>query len=403
MKILQINAVYNKASTGRTCKELHDFLTENGHKCITVYGGSCADWEDTFHIGNLLDYKIHALLSRISGKVGYYSLISTIRLIQYIKHTAPDIVHLRVLHSNFINIPLLLKFLGKEDIPTVVTLHDCFFFTGKCCHYTDINCTKWKTECKACPSYKNWNRSWFFDRTNKMFLDKKYLFDLIEKLAVVGVSDWITSEARQSYIFKDRNISTIYNWVDTSIFTPVQSKVKDLLGISAKIMLLGVASDWSEHKGLGDFIKLAKILPLEQYAIVLVGNIPATLGLPENIISIKQTNSTMELAEYYSSADIFLQLSRQETFGKVTAESLSCGTPVITYGNTANREMAFPGCGLCVEKTGDVDGVLRSIKFIAKQGKAYYSENCRTTARKFFERNKNCDMYVNLYQKLCSE
>ena len=127
MKILQINAVYNKASTGRTCKELHDFLTENGHKCITVYGGPYVDWEDTLHIGNVIDYKFHALLSRISGKVGYYSLISTMKLIQYIKYNEPDIVHLRVLHSNFINIPLLLKFLGKEDIPTVVTLHDCFF------------------------------------------------------------------------------------------------------------------------------------------------------------------------------------------------------------------------------------------------------------------------------------
>ena len=401
MKILQINAVYNKASTGRTCKELHDFLTENGHKCITVYGGPYVDWEDTLHIGNVIDYKFHALLSRISGKVGYYSLISTMKLIQYIKYNEPDIVHLRVLHSNFINIPLLLKFLGKEDIPTVVTLHDCFFFTGKCCHYTDINCENWKTECKLCPSYKEWNKSWFFDRTNKMFLDKKCLFNSIKKLAVVGVSNWIASEARQSCIFKDRNISTIYNWVDTSIFAPVQSKVKDLLGISDKIMLLGVASDWSERKGLGDFIRLAKMLPSEQYAIVLVGNIPDTLNLTENIISIKQTNSTMELAQYYSSADIFLQLSRQETFGKVTAEALACGTPVITYGNTANKEMAFPGCGLCVDQTGDVNGVLRSIKSIAKQGKAYYSENCITTARKLFECNKNCVMYMNLYQKLC--
>ena len=400
MKILQINAVYKTASTGRTCKELHDYLAAHGHECITVYGGPVRDFDDTIHMGSIFDHKTHALLSRLSGKVGYYSTLPTMRLIQYIKKNRPDIVHLRVLHSNFINIPLLLEFLGRENIATVITLHDCFFFTGKCCHYVGINCEKWKTECRDCPSYKDWNRSWFFDRTNKMFLDKKRLFNGIQRLAVVGVSDWISSEARQSKIFFNRNVQTIYNWVDLSIFQPVHNEVKNRLGISGKIMLLGVATDWGAQKGLCDFIRLAEILPPEQYSIVLIGNIPDASALHKNVISVKQTNNAKELAEYYSAADVFLQLSRQETFGKVTAEALACGTPVITYGNTANREMAFDGCGLCVDNTGDIDALLRCIKQIADTGKALYSENCRRTAEKIFDYQANCDLHMQLYRNL---
>lgn len=400
MKVLQINAVYKNASTGRTCKELHDFLTEHGHECITAFGGSAANYDDTFHMGSTFDHKIHALLSRLSGNVGYYSTLPTIGLMKYIQKNRPDIVHLRVLHSNFINIPMLLRYLGKEDIPTVITLHDCFFFTGKCCHYVNVNCQKWKTECKDCPSYKDWNRSWFFDRTNKMFSDKKKLFDGIRRLAVVGVSDWIASEARQSSIFATRNVQTIYNWVDLSTFKPGENAIKNRLGISGKSMLLGVATDWNAQKGLGDFIRLGATLPSEWFSIVLIGNIPNASALPESIISVNQTNDTKELAEYYASADVFLQLSRQETFGKVTAEALACGTPVVTYGNTANREMAFEGCGLCVNDTGDVDEVVHCIKQIVDTGKAHYSENCRRIAEKLFDYQANCELYMQLYRAL---
>ena len=119
-------------------------------------------------IGGTLGKKIHAVLSRLGGKQAYFSSFATKKLIKHIENVKPDIVHLHNLHSNFVNLNMLLKYLGKKDISTVITLHDCWFYTGKCCHYLEDNCEKWKAICGNCPALKKHNNSWFFDRSKKM-------------------------------------------------------------------------------------------------------------------------------------------------------------------------------------------------------------------------------------------
>ena len=41
--------------------------------------------------------------------------------------------------------------------------------------------------------------------------------------------------------------------------------------LNNKYLILGVASEWSERKGLQDFLKLANILDKNKYQIILVG------------------------------------------------------------------------------------------------------------------------------------
>lgn len=60
--------------------------------------------------------------------------------------------------------------------------------------------------------------------------------------------------------------------------------------------------------------------------------------LPTNIIAVGILSGLRELAEHYSMADVFLNPSVQETFGKVSAEALACGTPIIANNATANPE-----------------------------------------------------------------
>ena len=130
MKVLQINAVYNLSSTGRTCSQLQDYINNNtSYECKTAfcYGGN---ENDGYIIGSKLDRNIHGFLSRLFGKQGYYSFSSTKKLISYMDDYKPDVVHLRNLHGNYINLPLLFDYLSKKKIPVVVTLHDCWFYTG---------------------------------------------------------------------------------------------------------------------------------------------------------------------------------------------------------------------------------------------------------------------------------
>ena len=390
MKILQINSVYRISSTGRTTYELDEFLTARGHESYVANGENKVAGKDVFYIGTNWDHKLHALLSRVSGLVGYFSTLHTKKFIKNIESISPDILHLRNLHSNYIDIPLLLSYLAKNEISTVITLHDCFFYTGKCTHYTADNCYKWQNDCGACPRLKKDNKSWFLDRTKKMLADKKQLFGNIKRLAVIGVSDWITEEAKKSILQNALIIKRIYNWIDLDVFKPEQSS------LSSDFIVLGVASSWSNEKGLDKFIELAKLIP-DQIKIVLVGKLHKNIYLPSNIISVKETNSVQELALYYNMASVFINFSREESFGKVSAEALACGTPVITNKYTANPELIGEKCGYIVENTKEA---FEAVNLIKKNKKAFYSAYCRSFAENNFDKEKNMLKYLKLYKKL---
>ena len=131
MNILHINGTYKTGSTGRLSYEISESMRLKGHNCKCIYALESYDDEFSIKIGSNLDRKIHALLSRLLGLQGYFSYFSTKKILNRIEEFTPDIVHLHNLHSNYINIKLLLNYLSKNKIATVITLHDCWFFTGK--------------------------------------------------------------------------------------------------------------------------------------------------------------------------------------------------------------------------------------------------------------------------------
>lgn len=303
------------------------------------------------------------------------------------------------LHSNYVDIPMLLKYLGEKNIPSVIVLHDCFMFTGKCCHYTVTGCYRWKQDCGDCPRVCMDNKSWIFDRTRKMLKDKRQLYRSISNLAVVGVSKWILSQARESVLGNAAVQTYIYNWVDQEIFRPMdRNEIRKRKNIPGSYVILGVSSGWSDSKGMTDFIRLSGLLS-EDERIVLVGKMPAKAEVPENIISVGETSDVHELAEYYAMADLFLNLSIEESFGKVTAEALACGTPAIVYETTACPELIGENCGRIV-KLHDVDEVYRQIRHMKQQDKSYYERACRSYAKEHFHKDENIRRYMELYREI---
>lgn len=393
IRVLQINSVYKVASTGRTCWELCEELEKSGHfEVKTACKNSSLDPSHTIQIGNLYDYKIHGLLSRITGLPSYFSQHATGRLIKEIEKYSPDIVHLRNLHSNHINVPMLLSYLGDKDIATVVTLHDCFLFTGKCVHPSLANCRRYKKCCGNCPQLKHGNKSWFFDKTEKMLSDRKKLFERIPRLAVVGVSNWVTSESEGSLFDCACIRKTIYNWVDYSTFKPNVNEHKDSLPV-----VLGVASHWEESKGYKEFCEFAKLLR-GKANIVLVGDIEESDKV-EGIIYHGVEKDPAKLAKLYSDATVFFNPTKVETFGKVSAEALACGTPVVAYDVSANSEIIGDKCGYVVP-VNNIEAAVNKIEYIISVGKQIYSQNCIDYVKRNFDIVKNTKLYAELYQQL---
>ena len=394
MKVLQINAVYGISSTGRTTKELDDGLRERKIESIVATTKTNVEKDDLYIIGNRFDWKLHGLLSRVFGKQGYFSSRSTGKLLSYITDERPDVVHLRNLHGNYVNLPMLLRYLAKNDIATVITLHDCWFFTGKCTHYIDKACNKWQTGCYNCPKLHVDNKSWFFDRTKKVWVDKNKLFNEIPRLAVVGVSNWTANEAKKSFLKDSKVVKRIYNWVDLDTFCPHESNILEK-DVKDKFVILGVASHWSKSKGLDDFDELSKKLD-DKFQIVLVGEFDCKNN--NRIVYLPPTSSKEELSDLYAAANVFFNPSKMETFGKVTAEALSCGTPVIVYDSTACSELVGEGCGF-VEEVGNIDAVYNDIVLMEHE-KKNRTAACRKFAQDNFDKDKLIDEYVDLYRKL---
>ena len=98
-------------------------------------------------------------------------------------------------------------------------------------------------------------------------------------------------------------------------------------------------------------------------------------------------------------ADVFVNTSLEETFGKVTAESLACGTPAIVFNTTACPELIGENCGYVVE-TGDMDAVYEKIKEVVKKGKQAYKESCIAFANEKFDYQTNTEKYIQVYQEL---
>ncbi len=400
MKVLQINILGASLSTGRTTREMHNYFWKNGIESYIACPAPL-DCQDAFFFSSRIEMRMDTILTMITGLEAHNSRRPTERLIDYIKKIKPDIVHLRVLHSNCINLHMLLEYLAERDIPTVITLHDFLYLTGRCCYFTNLKCDKWIYGCENCTMPNSKTRPLLLNRSNRMWIDKKKDFLAIRRLAFVGVSDWVVTQAKKSPMCTNSIVKRIYNWIDLNKFKPnIRTEIKEKYNIQNKFVILGVSAKWTynDRKGLDIYIKLAKDMP-KNYLIILVGKMNNQINLPSNIVSVGEVKDTADLASYYSIADVYLNLSTEETFGKVTAESLSCGTPVIAIDSTANKELVPTSCGIVI-KSLNTQEIVDALRNIERNGKRFYTNECIKFADDNFSMEKNINEYIKLYNEL---
>ena len=113
------------------------------------------------------------------------------------------------------------------------------------------------------------------------------------------------------------------------------------------------------------------------------------IKLPNNILHIERTQSQKELAEIYSAADVFLNLSLEDNFPSVNIEALACGTPVITYNTGGSGEAIDEYSGISVPK-GNTGAVIKNI------GKTFDSGKCLNRGREF-DKDERFKEYLGVY------
>lgn len=382
-----INSVCSIRSTGRICTDIANKLEQEGHECKIAYGREnvLSEYEKYAHrITSPLEVKIDGVKSRLFDNAGLNSKRATKKFIKWVEKYDPDLIHLHNLHGYYINIEVLFEYIKRKNKPVIWTMHDCWAFTGHCSHFARINCDKWLSGCHHCPKKKGYPSSVFLDNSKRNYHKKKAVFAGVENMTIVTPSKWLASLVEQSF-FKGTKIQVINNGINTDIFKPTQGNFREKYGLQNKKILLGVASAWSESKGLYDFVKLSEKLD-DNYKIVLVGLTESQCAeLPPQILAITRTTNINELAEIYSTADLFINPTYGDTYPTVNLEAQACGTPVVTY-KTGGSVESVPSEN--VVDTGDMEGLM---SIVANENLSIKEGD--------FSLEQMVNQYINLYKE----
>ncbi|MBR2275750.1 MAG: glycosyltransferase [Lachnospiraceae bacterium] len=391
-RVMLINTVVGPGnSVGRLVEGLYRTLTANGYECMVAYGrGDCPADIRSYKISTKSDVYFHVAMTRLFDRHGFYSKVVTLDLIDAIEAFDPDIIHLHNIHGYYLNVRELFKYLKTSGRRVIWTLHDCWSFTGHCAHFEYVGCTKWQSLCQNCEQLSEYPKA-YKDSSEKNYLEKKELFCGLENLTLVTPSEWLRQRVRQSFL-KDYHTVVVPTGIDLTYFHPIEEerkedniifRLKNNLALRGKRVILGVANPWRERKGLTQFINLNKILS-DKYVILLVGLNNSQLSeLPDSIIGVAKTESLEELAALYSLADVYVNLTLEDTFPTTNIEALACGTPVITYKTGGSPESLNETCGIVVEKNS-VQGVASALdKIELSMGRAYTPQMCVRQAMQY--------------------
>jgi glycosyltransferase involved in cell wall biosynthesis len=306
-----------------------------------------------------------------------------------------DIIHLHWINGGFVNI----KHLRKVDKPIVWTMRDMWPMTGGC--HVSMGCENYKTGCGNCEQLKS-TRSYDL---SKFILNRKKKY-LPKNMKLVGISHWLSDEAKESELFRKFDVRTISNNIDTNEFFPVSKKVaRSILGINTdkKVVLCGAINLHDFYKGFSKYIEALNYLDKESYFLCFFGNVDKSvvedLGFEYKSFGYLHDNISLRLA--YSSADVFVAPSLMDAFGKTLAESMACGTPVVCFDATGPKDIVMHKVDGYKAKPYESKDLAYGIEWVSNAEN--YDELCKNAREKVvreFDSKIVAKKYIDLYREI---
>lgn len=351
---------------------------------------------------------IEVLINKILNKLGLqylYFPFSTKAILKKAEELKPDIISLHNTHGWCFKTSLIMDL--SKIAPIVWTLHDMWSFTGHCAY--SFGCKKWQEKCYDCPSL-NLYPSININTTRFLWNYKKKIYK-DSNVTAITPSNWLAGEARKSLLFDNKEILHINNGLDQDLFKPKdKEKCKYVLNIpkDAKVLMFSADSLDDPRKGGDYLIEVLRIINKKisnKIHIIIVGS-GNTMELKklDNLIvhSIGQFLSEIFMPICFSASDLFLFLSRADNLPNVLIESISCGTPCITFEVGGCGEIVKDNLSGCLIKPFDVeDFAEKTIKILNDHRKL---EKLSKSAKNFAEKNFSLKMmsknYFELFKRL---
>ena len=197
--------------------------------------------------------------------------------------------------------------------------------------------------------------------------------------------------------FKEKNVITIYNGVDTEFFVPTSSDLRKKYGLENKFVILGAANKWLNPINKDTFDFVTANLPEDCVLFIIGCNEEQKRVLTQNVFTLGYISDRDELRKMYSMADVFANCTREESLSLINVEAQACGTPVVTYKNTGAQETVDNRCSFSVENGSDEE-FFNAIMNVKKLSKNSLSSGCHIWAKDKFNRYENYRKYIDLYK-----
>jgi len=412
MKILIINAADIKGGAAKVGYYLGQGLRDRGHDVTYLVGKKFADQDWIQQIPKAKQGQFKHFSQRVIHRLGINNLnlnsdfpfqLNQSFLQQF------DLVHLHDLPNlNLLGFPWLTR-----RFPTVWTLHSQAPFTGNCNYSYD--CDRWQESCGQCPQFGYWPLLWLHRDASGFNLFAKRWIYRFSKLQVIGVSKWISDQAKQSILGRFP-IQTILNPVDTSLYYPLSKKaeLRAELGIpkDTNVILFSVASKVIDtRKGLDIILDALPKVKTSNLFLIPLGitdqsdEIEAQLSdFPH--LPFQSVSNPNRMNKLLNVTDLIWHPSRADTSSLVILEAFAAGVPAIAAGVGGVSEIVTHGETGYLIPPNDPDSLAQKTdEFFAlplqKQGQM--SQAARDRAENQFNLERFLDEHESLYQQILTK
>lgn len=312
--------------------------------------------------------------------------------------------------SGYVPATLLGRISRQWQIPAFWYFMDMGPLTGGC-HFA-FDCNGYLTRCGNCPaigssSEMDWSRKFWLRR-----------HEAIEHSHIVGVApnSWLERQARASGLFRNKPIHRIELSIDLEKFSLVDRVVaRRALEVpeDGQAIFFGAHFAQEERKGVRYLVEALEVLlearinagitsPL--FLITAGSGLAANsmrFPFPHYHIGFLDAQSTLPLA--YGAADVFVSPAIEDSGPMMILESLSCGTPVVSFDMGVARDVIEDGLTGSMAKLRDVRGLASGIGSVLNASAANYLKMraaCRSLAERRFAPRVQANAFLKLMQSL---
>lgn len=389
MNILFIGTTDNRGGAGRLSMSLAEGLAARGHTVRQIVGYKYSKHKNVYELSHTLSAKSTLIMRHLRSFVISNDIAfgQDEEIIQHPWFKEADVISLHNKHGNFISLNGIVEIARIK--PIVWTLHDMWPITTHCAYTIHANNkihNPYDCNQMAYPPLLWGNGNYLYDEKIKKLSSAPITY--------ITPSQWLKSKVLQTPL-RNKSIQCIPNGIDTTIFVPKTKQVAKencLLNYRQRYALfIAEGGEKNYRKGMDKVQKLAQSKLAKKMGIqfLIIGGLQSkSVG---NITYIPRIENQHQLADYYSSADVFLFPSQADNCPLTVLESLAVGTKVL----------AFKTCGVSELFTHKKAGYLARLGS-DKDFEAGFDYLMNHQSRKVYsliESKNNKDIMIKTYEK----